>query len=997
MDRLPDEFHADEYAVHVGLDPKRRWAAFAHYVVNGPSQAPCVPFVGAASAAPLLDIATAIADASPDRAVAFCERALLLAPKDPSALQTYGDLNLNAKRVVAAMRAYQDANALQPGYFWALANQAWCQHELGMNEDAIAGYTAAIKVNPGMYFAKRRRADLARKRFAAQWDHANRMCVAGADGDAVALMRQAVADYRGAVDTQAEHVFISKARCSASPRIAIFGSTHIFQCRFYRIDQKIDQLAAVSVEPEFFTLDEVRDFVDRMHLFDVAIIYRAPATPEILDALEYARACGVTTFYDIDDLIFDESCYPPTRESLGALVSPKEYSGLLTGRELFHAALAMCDYGIASTPPLQHAMAKVVRKKKCFLHRNALGETHKAAIAGMRQIRPRGKGEPITLIYGSGSKSHNANFQLAAPAILQIMHAYPQVRLKIIGPLDIDPAFGKLEDRIERLPFTPKPLEYWEHLADADINLAPLTAGSFNDGKSEIKWMEAGMLGVPSVVSDTAVYRECVAHNVDGLVARTDGEWFKALDLLVSNPQARGKIAAAARQKALAAYAIEPMAKNLISILSHGRAEPAPRTKPLVLVVNVYYPPQYVGGATRVVEQNVLLAKKRYGESFDIEVFCARDDGAYPGEVVRYSSNGVAVTSLAPFADNDESERSEKTDAMFAELVERLSPDLIHFHCIQRLTASVVDVARRADIPYLVTIHDGWWVSDKQFLIDEKGTPVYESDEWGDPARLTRLRNCLRRAENVLAVSNSIGDLYRSRGVDNIVVCQNGIGEFSQVGPAPAEGPVTFGLLGGIGLAKGSEVLRAALRTRKYDNVRFVVVDHSRVEGFEKIEYWGDNPVTIIGKVSFGKVANIYGRLHGVLNISVCIESFGLVAREAASLGRWVIASDRGGVGEDVTHGVDGFVIDVSTPRGLLDVLDEIERDPARFRAPPQRQPKLRRVEDQVDDLATIYKAVLAKHPANASPSLPVRFHASSAPKSFRQRLSSVFGASQKQ
>lgn len=41
---------------------------------------------------------------------------------------------------------------------------------------------------------------------------------------------------------------------------------------------------------------------------------------------------------------------------------------------------------------------------------------------------------------------------------------------------------------------------------------------------------------------------------------------------------------------------------------------------------------------------------------------------------------------------------------LFLEFLELEKPDLIHFHCVQRLTASVVEAAKVSEIPYIVTL-----------------------------------------------------------------------------------------------------------------------------------------------------------------------------------------------------------------------------------------------------------------------------------------------------
>ena len=279
--------------------------------------------------------------------------------------------------------------------------------------------------------------------------------------------------------------------------------------------------------------------------------------------------------------------------------------------------------------------------------------------------------------------------------------------------------------------------------------------------------------------------------------------------------------------------------------------------------------------------------------------------------MARYEWGGVGVTSLSPHGDGDIIERSVETATTFAAYLDRVRPDLIHFHCIQQLTASLIDVARERSIPYVVTAHDGWWISDRQFLIDDKGVPVARSGNWGDARRLARLRECLLGAAATIGVSRSHAELYRERGIANTILIANGSEQLPGVTPPPQDGPVWLGLLGGIGLAKGEQLLREALRKRYFRQLRFLVVDHTMPEGAVRYELWGFNEVKIVGKTSFDNVGSLYSAIHVLLAISVCAESFGLVAREAQRLGRWVVASNRGGMADDLTDGANAFVVAV--------------------------------------------------------------------------------------
>jgi glycosyltransferase involved in cell wall biosynthesis len=127
-----------------------------------------------------------------------------------------------------------------------------------------------------------------------------------------------------------------------------------------------------------------------------------------------------------------------------------------------------------------------------------------------------------------------------------------------------------------------------------------------------------------------------------------------------------------------------------------------------------------------------------------------------------------------------------------------------------------------------------------------------------------------------------------------------------------------------------------------------------------RYELWGENKIEVWGKTSFENVAKVYSRLHVVLAVSLCIESFGLVAREAQRLRRWVIASNRGGMGEDVRDGVNGFIVDPSKADQFAGVLDMINADPARFLVAPPQSGELRGLQEVAADYLTIYRSILA-------------------------------------
>lgn len=962
-DRIPLGFQAETYQRGApDLDHLSRTRLFEHLIVKGVPEGRPLPFSRAEDAAFVRDLGTLWSRVSEEAADRCFQAALLLDPDDPETLATFGDFNLMRKNLPSALWQYEAAKRLRPDHVWTLINLGLVREELGEADEAISNFELARRARPDWPVAQRVLKAAASNRFRARLSGALELArttdarttyreVAEATSQFLELCQKDYGQPRPAGRTTSE-----------APRIAFWNATVLRQCVLYRVDQKVEQARQINLAFDVYQAHESELLAQRLFEYDVLWLYRAFVNPEVVNLIAAARHHGIAVVYETDDLHFDLDSYPPPLESMRNYVSEADYARFVLDAPCSLAVLELADWGVASTPTLQKAMAARTRTRKAFLHRNGLSQVHQRAISAAAGADR--DDQSVRIFYGSGSKSHNSNFnEIVGPALAAVMAREPRIRLIIVGDLDLDRRFLAFGSRVEQFSSRGNISEYWDLLRGADINICPLTDGPFNDAKSEIKWLEAAMLGVPSIVSPSATYQQVIDDGADGLLAGTQKDWEANLTALCTDATLRRELGKAAQARVLREYTTDRLAGNLQTIaeaLLPGEKLPRPIAPLRVLVVNVFYPPQAYGGATRVVEANVAGIRALAGEEIEFEVFCTTDAGERPGAVERYTHAGVDVTAFTVPADpsGEGEERNAFVDDAFRRTLERFQPDLVHIHCIQRLTASLVDATARAGIPYLVTVHDGWWVSDEQFLLDPATGPVYETGRWGSPRRLERLRAALNGAEQVLAVSDTFAQLYKERGIERVLTCSNGVIDIEgQIG-WPAGPQVHVGLLGGIGPAKGSDLLREALQLEHFANLQVFVVDHHLQAGVEQRAAWGLNEVILLGPQPQERVSAIYGRLHVVLTPSVCVESFGLISREALSLGRWVVASDRGAIGEPIIENVNGFTVDVSTCMGLVTALRRLNDSPERFIQPIQPPTGMRTVRDQAQDLLDIYRRV---------------------------------------
>ena len=298
----------------------------------------------------------------------------------------------------------------------------------------------------------------------------------------------------------------------------------------------------------------------------------------------------------------------------------------------------------------------------------------------------------------------------------------------------------------------------------------------------------------------------------------------------------------------------------------------------------------------------------------------------------------------------------------FGRIVDQVRPDLVHFHCIQRLTASVVEETRLRLIPYLITAHDGWWISPYQFLLDPATDAVVTYDYAAPPSpsddpRMKALRRPLLSAEKVLAVSEPFAEIYRAAGVGHCIAVPNGVPDLPKVARVPSPtGRVRLAHIGGMSRHKGFHLVRNALLMGDFENLELLVIDHAMKDGDQRSETWGTTPVTFRPKLPQQQVAELYANIDVLLAPSLWPESYGLVTREALHAGCWVIASNRGAIGADVVEGETGFVVPVDEGfEALARVLAVIDATPTRFGATHACEAALRTAAVQAADLADLY------------------------------------------
>lgn len=349
-----------------------------------------------------------------------------------------------------------------------------------------------------------------------------------------------------------------------------------------------------------------------------------------------------------------------------------------------------------------------------------------------------------------------------------------------------------------------------------------------------------------------------------------------------------------------------------------------------LLIINIYFSPHSFGGATIVAEEVALCLKKNH--AWDIFVLTSHNDASLPPYGLRrYCSKGLNIISInLPKDLNGEEElNNPRVNHIVEEIIDLYQPGRVHVHCTQSLGCGYFEILKQKKIKFVVTLHDCWWICERQFMIASDGRYCFQKKVdvkrcqycAQDPGylqiRYSYLKKQLKLADKLLAPSDFQRLLYIENGFasDQVIVNKNGV-RLSKGNPKKSPRPdrkVTFAFIGGPIVIKGSEVMLKAFNALpRHDQYRIYVVDAAQNMGttWKDGNYW-----KVHGELQFvppyqqESLDDFFAGVDVLLFPSQWKESFGLVVREALSRNVWVIATDSGGVVEDIRDGINGEII----------------------------------------------------------------------------------------
>jgi glycosyltransferase involved in cell wall biosynthesis len=103
-----------------------------------------------------------------------------------------------------------------------------------------------------------------------------------------------------------------------------------------------------------------------------------------------------------------------------------------------------------------------------------------------------------------------------------------------------------------------------------DIGIMPLIDDQFQKGKCALKLLQYMAAGLPTVASPVGVNADVVQEGVTGMLARSDLDWHRALECLISNDNLRAEMGRAGRALCEQQYSIKrwlPVLMNIFEVV----------------------------------------------------------------------------------------------------------------------------------------------------------------------------------------------------------------------------------------------------------------------------------------------------------------------------------------------------------------------------------------------------------------------------------------------
>lgn len=247
--------------------------------------------------------------------------------------------------------------------------------------------------------------------------------------------------------------------------------------------------------------------------------------------IRLAQNLGVKITLDYDDLLLAEFS-----QFLGHVRSGGSRYDVATINTLKkNAYLPFADKYICSTPLIAQMLKPLnrpieIRKNRLPIDYLSKMSSIERRLASLNQRR-------LKVLYLSGTATHKRDFSVITGVLLKLLQKYSdKFEITFLGNTGINVSPFSMHSQnirvIPRVSFEGMLKVISEH----DLGIVPLERTIFNDGKSNIKYIECASQGVPVIATDALEFASAIRHCKNGWLCPDDRSWLEVLENILDSP-----------------------------------------------------------------------------------------------------------------------------------------------------------------------------------------------------------------------------------------------------------------------------------------------------------------------------------------------------------------------------------------------------------------------------------------------------------------------------
>jgi glycosyltransferase involved in cell wall biosynthesis len=335
---------------------------------------------------------------------------------------------------------------------------------------------------------------------------------------------------------------------------------------------------------------------------------------------------------------------------------------------------------------------------------------------------------------------------------------------------------------------------------------------------------------------------------------------------------------------------------------------------------------------------------------------------------------------------------SRHIESALNDILERAHPELIHIQHMMGIPIGIIGAIQAERIPYLVTLHDYWYLCANAQLLTNYDNTICDGPNWwincarcglarmnvkaasilsplAAPifaARERMVKKVLDGAVYLIAPTDFVSAIYRSLGTapEKIVAVPHGI-EVPASLPLKRQGVsnrLHAGYIGGLSWQKGVHVLIQAFNN--LPSAEFVLSIWGEQQAFpeyvDDLKKLADHPgIKFHGALSRDRFWSVLSDLDVVIVPSLWYETSSIIIQEAFAAGVPVIASDLGVLSSRVNDDVDGLLVPPDDAPALTATISKLLNEPEILQRLQRGIGPVKTIEEHAAEIEKLYKSAL--------------------------------------